>query len=175
MSLYIISKNSNKYKKNINNVMSHLKFNDYTILDPEYDDLSFPMKFVVTIGNRFPEISAGKEWHINILPESEMSRENKIRFLDKIKEIKSEYQGQKDNVRSLSLADIPGILTLEEFINEKVGEVIEIKFQGKLLGIYPDSVKLQGMYDDEYHASTIVNLARIKEIFGDCNITIKEI
>ena len=71
---------------------------------------------------------------------------------------------------------MPLTMDLQEYINSRVGEVIEITLPDRRkLGIYPDNEKLQGEFDIEYHASTAVNLVKLFNLFDASEIIIKEL
>ena len=67
-------------------------------------------------------------------------------------------------------------MEISEFLNSFIGSVVEIRLPDRrLVGIYPDNQRLEGKYDVEYHASTIVNLAKIFNIFDATEVVIKEL
>ena len=121
-----------------------------------------------------PKLKATRQWQTNP-PDSSLSNLEKNRIANTFKEVSLWLKNNKENQSISKNADIPDIKTLEEYFSEMNGQVVELRLPDKrLMGIYPDGEPLKMRYDIEYHASTIVQLSRLKELFNPSRIIVKE-
>lgn len=173
--LKIIVEKSSKYKANIIKLCQAARIGEYEILDPLSHDINKQFPYVLMLGAiRAPGLKANRIWQTGI-PETTMSHADKMSIFKVFKEV-SAYLEVVSERTVTQAGDIPPLKTLEEYLNELNGRVVEISLEdNRLLGIYPDGQPLKMDYDIEYHASTIVNLARINELFDVKKIIIKEI
>ncbi len=108
-------------------------------------------------------------------PNPDDTREEKKKWLRDLQEIKDWLQDNRDRDH-IKKDDVPPMMSLKEYINSKIGQVIELTLPDRRkLGIYPDSHRLQGQFDIEYHASTVINIAKLFQLFDASEIIIKEI
>ena len=180
MILTVICPNSKDHKQPLNRAMEYVGLRDYQILDPAHDEVGRSFSFVLYVGklenDRIEKLKSmsQKAWVINE-PNPTASLEEKKVWLSILSAIKDELLTKKepDNFKK---QDIPDILSLKDFLNSKIGQVVEISLPDRRkLGIYPDSEKLQGEFDIEYHASTAVNIAKLFKLFDASEIIVKEL
>lgn len=174
MTLYIILENSNPARPIIRAICEKIGLRDYYILDPAHDEIKKSFKYVLFIGKRIDGVRAIKEWLIPLVPSKEMLQKDKIKVMNGFKSIKQTIDLEKDKLIVRS-SDLPELKDLDEFVNNYAGNIFEVRLKDKrLIGIYPDDEKLQGKYDMEYHASYILNMCKIKDIFNPVTISVKE-
>jgi hypothetical protein len=172
--LYIICQKTDQHRQAIQASLKFVGITDYIILDPKYYQLENSYPYLLILGqDNWQHINAQLKWN---LPEplSSMSTVDKGAFINQLMLIKKQLATAKerDNFRS---EDLPSVQALDEFINSKVGRVIEITLPDRRrAGIYPDNEQLKNQYDIEYHASTVVNLAKIVKLFNATKIKIKD-
>jgi len=153
---------------------------DYQILDPAHHDLAKQFSYVLYVGelsqDRFKKLESmsQKAW-ILPAPLPTASDSEKKKWLSSIELIKDWMLDHRDRDR-FKKTDVPDLMSLEQFLNSKVGQVMELTLPDRRkLGIYPDSQRLLGEFDIEYHASTVVNIAKLFKLFDASEIIIKEI
>lgn len=172
--LTIIIEHSATYHKTIEKLCKASGVVNYTIADPMSHDINKGFKNVLMIGYiRAPKLKAQKIWQTEV-PLVTMSPEEKNKVFTVFKEIGA---WMKENATNLvaKRENIPPLKTLNEFFNTLNGEVVELVLDdGRLMGIYPDGDPLKNKYDVEYHASIILNLSRINDIFDVKKIIVKE-
>lgn len=179
--LYIMCKDSSKYSDTIKLMLEDkLGFFDYEIVDPKHHETKRSFSNVLmleplcvnTLGDI--RILANKIFK-SYVPDKELST-------DKKKEIFAVFKQAVEYVRNYSLkkeiqqGDIPRFADLEEFLRSFKGQVMELKLaDGRFIGIYPDSDKLQMKYPNEYHVSTILNLAKLQDVLGYTKLSVKDL
>ena len=111
-------------------------------------------------------------WHLPVVPSGDMDKQRVMNFFERVKVY---IDNNKEKVHSFKKDDLPEVKDLKEFINEKQGQVVQIRLpDNRLAGIYPDNNKLLGKYDIEYHASTVVNMQTILTMFNANEVSLKE-
>ena len=175
MMLKIICQNSNRYKENIEKLCKASKIFQYEILDPRSHDLKKTFQAALILGDiSLPGFKANKLWQ-TLVPTSDMEQRDKVIIFKEFQKAGLWADAHREN-KVARKGDVPPLKTLKEFLNKMNGEVVEIVLEDKrLLGIYPDGEPLKMRYDIEYHASSIVNLSRLQEIFNPSKILIKEV
>jgi hypothetical protein len=173
--LYILCKDSYKFKTTIKTICEKLGQNDYEIIDPRINDLNRTFSNIIVLG-LIPniKINATKVWQTEVPdPEADPAIKKKIFAVfqeavefDRIHGIKKEIL-QKD---------IPRLADLKQFLESYKGQVLELRLQdGRVIGIYPDDEKLPLKYSSEYHVSTILNLAKLQDIFQFTRLLVKDL
>jgi hypothetical protein len=175
MSLKIIVEKSSRYKENISKLCSAAGIGDYDILDPISHEINRQFPYVLMLGAiRAPYLKATKIWQTDI-PETNMSNDVKMKIFGVFKEAATFVNANRESTKIVK-GDLPKLKDLKEYLNELNGRVVELTLDdNRIIGIYPDGQPMRVKYDLEYHASTIVNLARINELFDVKRIMIKEI
>lgn len=176
MLLTIIGKNIHQNKKPVEATCNYVGLKDYQFLDPRNDDLSgsFSVVLVLEDESLYNRIKAGKKWHYS-MPRTDWSKEEKEAFISLVRNI-NEYIKNNKIPAPLKKGDVPDLMQLTDFLNAMVGQVIEVKLPDKRrIGIYPDNEPFKGLFEIEYHASVIVNLAKLFKLFDASEIVIKEI
>ena len=147
---------------------------DYQILDPKHDDTNRSFPATLILGGRVNDSMPGQVWFLNA-PYTLMDYKDKVKFAEKIKEIATWLIINKDPSK-VKRADIPKTKDLKQYINSLTGRTIEVKLPDRRrIGIYPDGDELKQIYDREFHASEIINLAKLFDLFDATEIVIKEI
>lgn len=99
----------------------------------------------------------------------------KKKWLNSLQLIKNWMLDHQDR-KQFKKTDVPDLMSLEQYLNSKIGEVIEVTLPDRRkLGIYPDNQRLKNEFDIEYHASTVINIAKLFKLFDASEIIIKEI
>jgi hypothetical protein len=154
--------------------------NDYRILDPKHHELDKAFVFVLYIGqletDRFKKLSdiSQRAWNLPA-PDPTAPEPVKKNWLDGLQQI-NKYILDKRDQEVFKKGDVPSILNLQDYLNEKLGQIVEVTLPDRRkLGIYPDNQRLLGDYDVEYHASTVINIAKLFQLFDASEIIIKEI
>lgn len=174
--LYIICQNSHKYTDSIKMMMEKLGEFNYDILDPRVHDFNRTFSYVIELGqlpNNLKYICS-KKWN-TLLPESTLPVEDKKLIFGILREA-VEYARTHAIKKEILQADIPRFADLKDFLHSFKGQVLELRLQdGRIIGIYPDEDKLQMTYSSEYHVSTILNLARLQDIFNYTKLSVKDL
>lgn len=148
---------------------------DYQIYDPKSYDLKRSFTYVLILGTYTGDRpDAKKVWQLPA-PDADLSRQDKEKIFKSFLGIQKFLltQNQPAEVKG---EDIPRLKDLEEFLKEFKGQIMELKLpNGSIIGIYPDSERLEMKYPVENHASTLLNLARIKDIFDVTKVTMKDL
>jgi hypothetical protein len=148
---------------------------DYQVYDPKSYDLNRSFTYVLILGEYKGERpKAKKVWQLPT-PDPELSREEKEKIFKSFMGIQKFLltQNQPTEVKG---QDIPRLKDLEEFLKEFRGQVMELKLpNGSIVGVYPDNERLEMKYPVENHASTLLNLARIKDIFDVTRVTVRDL
>ena len=173
--LYIISKDSEKYLEVIKTILeTKLNYFEYEIVDPKYHNTNRTFSNVIFIEPLDLKITANKVFK-TIAPEKTLSVEEKKKVVEVFKEAIL-YDRDKSIRKEILQADIPRLADLEQFLESFKGQVMELKLSdGRYIGIYPDEDKFQMKYPNEYHVSTILNLAKLQDIFGFTRLSIKDL
>ena len=174
--LQIICQNSMRYKEAISSICAKLNFSEYQILDPKTHNLDKSFFCVIVLGSLPPNIklNASKMW-TTFLPDQNLDVADKKEIMSTFKQA-VEFVVNNKLKKEIKAEDVPRLADLKQFLDNYKGNVIEIKMpNGRFLGIYPDNDKLQGEYDLEYHASVVLNLARLQDVFGFTKLIIKEL
>ncbi len=172
--LYLICPLSHRYKEQLDKLCSTVGIKNYQIIDPASYSLDRSFKYVILIGAVKESISASQVWQIES-PELELSRDKKMAIL-KTFQLVQKFVLSKQDKSLVEGEDIPRLRDLEEFLEEFKGQVMELRLpDSRLIGIYPDGERLQMKYSTEFHASTIINLARIKDLFDVQRVIIKDL
>jgi hypothetical protein len=180
MTLTIICPDSKTYKNPLSKALEYIGINDYQILDPAHDDVGKEFVFVLYVGKlpeeRYLKLKSMSQEAWSILPPNiNASPEDKKAWLEKIKEIQNFILTNKDRDHFKKI-DMPVMYNLQDYLNSKKGQVIEVTLPDRRkLGIYPDSQKLKRIYDIEYHASTVVNISKLFQLFDASEVIIKEL
>jgi hypothetical protein len=178
MTLYILTENSQKVRPILNAICQHVNINDFFILDPKHDNVDKSYHYLLQVGpNKIIEQpKAFKAWHIPVIPDKEMDKEMKERVIEYFKKVKIAIDNMKEKSHKYTPGDMPPLKELSEFLNERQGQVIQVRLKDqRSVGIYPDNNKLMGEYDVEYHASTVVNMSKIMEIFDATELVVREV
>ena len=152
------------------------------MLDPEHDETDREFPLILFMQNRVLDkeeverlkTTTQKLWTMSP-PKLNGTVEEKKAWLAELKEVQEYIVSNKDK-SSFKKNDVPNIPNLQDYLNSKKGEVIEVTLPDRRkLGIYPDNQKLKRIYDIEYHASTVVNIAKLFQLFDASEIVIKEL
>jgi len=175
MTLYIVAKNSSEIRPIVKTICSKVGINNYFILDPKYDEVNKPYRFVLFFEEEILNVSYYKKWFIPLKLSTSLPIDQKQKILTAFEVIKKEME--KDQIKEeIKSEDLPSIKELDIYLNEFKGSYIEMRLADKrTIGIYPDSQKLEGLSDVEYHVSALVNMVKIKELFSPTSITVKEL
>jgi hypothetical protein len=177
MTLYILTENSTKVRPIINKICAHVNIQDFFILDPKHDNIDKSYHYLLQVGTSkiIEEPKAFKSWHLPTVPDGEMSKEMKERVIAFFKKVKGALDILREQKHTVTKEDVPPLKDILTFLNERQGQVVQVRLQDqRSVGIYPDNNKLLGEYDVEYHASTVVNMSKIMDIFGATEVSIKE-
>lgn len=173
--LYIICNQSQKYQKQVDLICQKIGLRDYQIYDPKSYNSDRSFTYVLILGDyKGSRPNAKKVWQLPA-PDTELSREEKDKIFKSFVGIQKFLltQNQPTEVKG---QDIPRLKDLEEFLKEFKGQVMELKLpNGSVIGVYPDNERLEMKYPVENHASTLLNLSRIKEIFDVTRVTVKDL
>ena len=177
MSLTIICPFSFKYKENIEKTCKVAGISDYEILDPKTYDLNKPFGGVIILGAPIlPKKFKAKALWYTELPDAGITTDEKIKILDEFKKAGAWLLLNKD-IQPLIAEEIPETKTLKEWLKEKGNQTIvmdiEVGKEKSTFAIYPDGQILSGKYDKEYHASDILNIAQLRDIFNFKSISFK--
>lgn len=180
MTLTIICPESKRHRSALNRALMYVGINDYQILDPAHHNVGKSFSLALFIGelskDRLDKLSkmSQQAWIISA-PNLDATVEEKKQWLEKLKKIQDWILSNQDK-DNFKKADVPNIMQLKTYLNSKIGQVIEVVLPDRRkLGIYPDAEKMQGEYDIEYHASTVLNIAKLFNLFGASEIIIKEL
>lgn len=175
MTLYVVAKNSAEIRPIVKTICAKVGISNYFILDPKYDEVNRPYRFVLFFEEEIQNVSVYKKWLIPLRLSSALPIEDKQKILRAFEVIKSEME--KDQIKEeIKPEDLPSVKELDVYLNEFKGSYIEMRLgDRRTIGIYPDGQKLQGLSDVEYHVSTIVNMVKIKDLFNPTSITLKEL
>jgi hypothetical protein len=174
--LYVICKDSDKYRDTIKGIFENkLGYFEYEVLDPKYHEITNrTFSNVIKLGSLDSKIIANKIF-LSSTPDKELSVEEKKKIFEIFKHA-MEYDRDYSLKKEILKNDIPRFADLEEFLHSFKGQVMELKLQdGRLIGIYPDQDKFQMKYVNEYHVSTILNLAKLQDIIGYTKLSIKDL
>ena len=174
--LYIICQNSHKYNDAIKVMMEKLGEHNYDILDPRIHDFKRTFSYVVQLGDMPNNITfiCNKKW-ATMLPDSSLPVEDKKVIFAVLKEA-VEYARQHSLRKEILAGDLPRFADLKQFLESFKGQVMELKLQdGRIIGIYPDEDKLPMVYSSEYHVSTILNLAKLQDVFNYTKLSVKDL
>ena len=174
--LYIICPQTLKYKGAIEAICSHVGLTEYSILDPLSHDLNRPFSYLMILGNpRFNLIGTPIKVWKSILPEKTLSLIEKNQVMSVFKEAK-DFLELTEEPKVFKKEEIPALKTFSSFFDSLNSQIVEVLLEdGRQLGIYPDHIPLKRLYQVEAKASTIINLAKIKELFNIKEIKIKDI
>lgn len=173
--LYIICNQSYRYQKAIDAICQKIGLKDYQVLDPKSYEMDRPFTYVLIVGSYNGEKPKAKAVWQTEAPDPELDKEAKLKIFEDFKKIQKYLLTKKEPER-VDETEIPRLKDFEEFLQSHTGQVIEIKLSdGRLMGIYPDNERLQMKYPVENHASTILNLARLKNLFDVKQIIIKDV
>jgi len=180
MTLTIICPKSKEYKESLVKALSYIGLEDYQILDPAHHEIPTHFSAVVFIGDlpeeRFKKLKSFSQnaWTLDP-PNPNDTLEKKKIWLECLKSIQEWIIANRDP-SSFKKLDIPPVKQLDEYLNSLTGRVVTITLPDRRkMGIYPDGQKLQNEYDIEYHASTIINIAKLFNLFDASEIVIKEL
>jgi hypothetical protein len=175
MTLYIVAKNSSEIRPIVKAICNKVGITNYFILDPKFDEVNKPYRFVLFFEEEITNVSIYKKWFIPLRLSATLPVEQKQKILTAFEVIKKEMD--KDQVKEeIKSDDLPSIKELDVYLNEFKGSYIEMKLEDRrTIGIYPDGQKLQGLSDVEYHVSALVNMVKIKDLFNPIDIKIKEL
>ena len=180
MTLTIICPKSEKYRQPLIQALNFVGINDYQILDPAHDEIRREFCLVLYIGelsaDRFKKLQdiSQKAWNLGV-PDATATAPVKKAWLQALEAVRDKILDMRDK-EQFKKADVPPLLELADYLNSKVGQIVEVQLPDRRrVGIYPDSQRLKGEHDIEYHASTIVNIAKLFELFDGPEIIIKEI
>lgn len=175
--LYIISKDSDKYIETIKTIFeTKLNYFEYEIVDPKYHNINRTFSNVVILEplDLKTKVIANKIFK-TLAPEKTLSIEEKKKIIEIFKEA-IQYDRDNSLKKEILQADIPRLADLEQFLESFKGQVMELKLSdGRYIGIYPDEDKFQMKYPNEYHVSTILNLAKLQDIFGFTKLSVKDL
>jgi hypothetical protein len=174
--LYIICKDSDKYRDTIKTIFENkLGYFEYELLDPKYHEINNrTFSNVITLSSLDSNIIANKIF-TGFAPDKNLSIEEKKKIVEIFKQA-AEYDRNYSLKKEILKNDIPRFADLEEFLQSFKGQVMELKLpDGRLIGIYPDQDKFQMKYVNEYHVSTILNLAKLQDVIGYTKISIKDL
>lgn len=148
---------------------------DYQICDPKNYEVNRAFPYALIVGNvPGTSIDARKLWQVNP-PDPSLSADEKKKIFQVFKDIQIYLLANKEP-SNIDADNIPRLKDLEEFLKDFKGQMIELRLSdGRMIGIYPDGERLQMKYPVEHHVSTIINLARIKEIFDIKRVMIKDL
>lgn len=174
--LYVICKDSDKHKETIKTIFENkLGYFEYEIFDPKYHELNNRSFSNVILLEPFDiKITANKIFNCTA-PDKTLSIEDKKKIFEifkKAMEFDRDFSLKKEILKN----DIPRFADLEEFLRSFKGQVMELKLpDGRLIGIYPDEDKFQMKYVNEYHVSTILNLAKLQDVIGYTKLSVKDL
>lgn len=174
--LYVICKDSDKFKEAIRAILeTKLGYFEYEIYDPKYHELlNRSFSNVILLEPFDIKIIANKIFKCGA-PEKSLTIEEKKKILEIFKQA-TEYDRDHSLRKEVLKNDIPRFADLEEFLKSFKGQVVELKLpDGRLIGIYPDEDKFQMKYTNEYHVSTILNLAKLQDVIGYIKLSIKDL
>jgi len=160
--------------------LEYLGINDYQILDPAHHEIPKFFPVVLYIGElsqerhkKLSEVSE-KAWVLPV-PNPLASLVEKKVWIESLKSINEWILTNRD-INVFKKLDAPAPMQLEEYLNSLTGRVVALILPDRRkLGIYPDGQRLENAYDIEYHASTIVNIAKLFSLFDASEIVIKEL
>jgi hypothetical protein len=173
--LYIVCPQSHRYKEQIESICKKLAIRNYQILDPRSHDVNKSFSYVLLLGQvTAPKLTA-KVLIQTRAPDPALSNVDKMKIFNRFKEIQERILIEQEPATT-ETTDIPRLKDLETYLQEFKGQVLEIKLQdGRVMGIYPDSERLAMKYSVEKHVSSILNLARIKDLFDIRKISVKDL
>ena len=173
--LKIIIEKSTKYKESVDKLCKAAGIAEYELLDPISHNINKHFPYVLMMGAiRAPGLKANQIWQTAI-PEVSMNNDDKMKIFNTFKQAAVHVNANREKTVTVK-GDIPPIKSLEEYFKDLNGRVVEILLDdNRLMGVYPDGQPLKMKYDIEYHASSVVNLARINSLFDVKKIIIKEI
>lgn len=175
MTLYIVTKNSTEVKPVIKAICSKVGLVNYFILDPKYNEVDRPYRYVLFLEEEPAKVTAFKKWFIPLRLSTSLALEDKKKVMQAFGAIKDVMESTyvKETIPS---SDLPDPKDLPYFLNEFKGSFLQMTLPDRRsIGVYPDGQKLLGQCDVEYHVSALVNMLKIKELFNPTEISIKEI
>ena len=174
--IHIICPQSRRYKSQVESICKYVELVDYEILDPLSHDLDRPFSFLMVLGSpRFNIVGTPNKIWQAALPDQSMTETEKKAIIGTFKEAKA-YLSVVDEPKVFTDGEIPPLKDFAGFFKNLNAEIVEVTLpDGRKLGIYPDNMQLRRKFDVEYKASTIINMSKIKDLFGVKEIIIKEI
>lgn len=175
--LYIISKDSDKYRDTIKAIFENkLGYFEYDIVDPKYHDINRSYSHAVVLGDVDTKVKVvANKIFKTLAPDTTLSVDEKKKIFEVFKEA-VQYDRDHSLRKEILQSDIPRFADLKEFLHSFKGQVMELKLaDGRLIGIYPDEDKLQMKYTNEYHVSTILNLAKLQDVLGYTKLSVKDL
>lgn len=174
--LYILCQNSPKYQDTIKTLIEDkLGFYDYEIVDPKFHKIDRSFSTVLDlISSDTLKLNANKVFSA-LAPDTALSNDQKKTIFSTFK---AAVQYARDHTlkKEILKADIPRFADLSEFLHSFKGQVLELKLDdGRTIGVYPDSDKLEMKYVAEYHVSTILNLAKLQDVIGYTKLSVKDL
>ena len=176
--LYIICKDSNKYQDTIKTILeTKLGCFEYEVIDPKYHEIhgrTFSNVIMLEPLELKNKVIAAKTF-TTLAPSTTLNVVDKKKIFEVFKEA-VEFDRNHSIKKEILQNDIPRFADLEQFLTSFKGQVMEFKLSdGRLIGIYPDEDKLQMKYANEYHVSTILNLAKLQDILGYTRLSVKDL
>jgi hypothetical protein len=173
--LYIVCPESHRYKEQIDKICEKIAIKAYQILDPRSHNVNRAFNYVIVLGQVTAPKLEGKVLIQTRPPAAELPVEDKMKIFNRFKEMQRIILIEKESCVT-DTTDIPRVKDLESYLKDFNGQVIEVKLQdGRVMGIYPDNERLAMKYSVEKHVSSIVNLARLKELFDIRKISVKDL
>lgn len=175
--LSIICPHSYRYEDAIKKICQRTGILKYEIIDPKSYDINRTYKFVLVMQDglsiNVASLNATKIWEC-IPPATDLPVDKKKSIVDLFVSI-CDYMQRNIALPTTTKKDIPRLKDLEEFLKDYKGQVIEIKTDnGGMIGVFPDGEKLNMDYTLSCHASTILNLSKLYEMFNASSISIKD-
>lgn len=174
--LYIVCQNSNKYTVAISSMLEKLGEFNFEVLDPKFHNFNRSFSYVIQLGD-LPStviLNSNKMWK-TLAPDTTLPVEDKKAIFAVFKEA-VEYTRNNSLKKEILNTDVPRFADLQQFLEGFKGQVMELKLHdGRFIGIYPDGDKLPMKYSNEYHVSTILNLAKLQDIIGYTKLSVKDL
>lgn len=173
--LYIVCKDSERFRDTIKTIFENkIGYFNYEIVDPKYHETDRSYSTVIMLDDLDLKLVTNKTFR-TLAPLTTLSLEEKKKVIEVFKEAVA-YDQNHSIKKEVLQNDIPRFADLEQFLLSFKGQVMELKLQdGRLIGIYPDKDKLQMKYSNEYHVSTIINLAKLQDVLGYTKLSIKDL
>ena len=174
--LYIVCQNSISYKDTIKSLVEDkIGFFDYEIIDPKFHKIERSFSTVLILEPlENVKLIANKTFK-TLAPDSSLSVDDKKKVFATFKEA-VQYARDHTLTKEILQKDIPRFADLSEFLRSFSGQVLELKLpDGRIIGIYPDTDRLEQKYSAEYHVSTILNLAKLQDVIGYTKLSVKDL